>query len=373
MPLYMDVHRKTEGMTPDALREAHFQDLAIQERYGVHYHRYFFDEASGSVYCLVEGPSAEACHAVHAASHGLEPDEIIEVQPELVQLFFAATKYDENGAAITGDGRPDGGLRVIMFTELANFTEVARESEADAAALLQCHDRVVRAALLENDGHEVRHTGEGIMAVFHSVTPALNAARRIQRGARDYDTGTRPRPLVRVGLSAGEPVAHHEELFGAAVNTARRICELAEPGQILVSGALRELGVGRRARFSRIGERALKGVDESITLFALEWRGPGEAAEPAALRRVAETLARFRDEIGRRRVARALIAYSFVLFAVLQVADLTLEPLGMPEGSYDLVVILGLLGFPVAALLAWAFDVTATGIRRTAALEEQAD
>jgi class 3 adenylate cyclase len=367
----MDVHRRIEGLTPDALRAAHLKDLDAQQQFGVHYHKYFFDQATGSVFCLAEGPSAEACKAVHGASHGLLPDEIIEVQPELIDIFFKATRYDDVGAAITNDGKPDGGLRVIMFTEIANYTSVARRSEADAAALLDCHDRAVRDALRQYDGHEVRHTGEGIMACFHSVTPALQAARRIQRDCGEHDHGLRAKPVLRVGLSAGEPVARHHELFGAAVNTARRICEAAEPGQILVSGALRELGVGKKIRFSRIGDRALKGVEEPITLFSLAWRRPVHSdGEQSVANRAAGRVRHFWAEMRRRRVVKVAVAYALVLFGILQVAQLTFAPIGLPEWSYQLVLVLGLIGLPVAVILAWAFDVTPSGVERTVALDD---
>ena len=367
MPLFMDVHRNLEGLTAEALRAAHLKDVGVQEKYNVHYHKYFFNEETGTVFCLAEGPNAEACRAVHSASHGLVADQIIEVQPELVEAFFARTRYDDVGAAVTHEGRPDGGLRVIMFTEIANFTAVARDREDLAVRLLVCHDRVVRHAIEHYDGKEVRHTGEGIMACFTSVSGALQAARAIQRGCAE-DAVEGDRPAIRIGLSAGEPLSRDHDLFGAAVNTARRICEVAEPGQILVSGALRELGLGKGSSFMRVGERALKDVDEPITLYSVGWRtdAHGGADDARGRRGAVHALTRFWRELRRRRVVKVAIGYAVVLFGVLQVASLTLEPLGLPDWSYQLVLVLGLLGLPLAVFLAWAFDVTPTGLERTA-------
>lgn len=79
MPLYMDSHRDVEGLTEDAVRDAHQADLATQEKYGVDYKQYWFNEAQGAVYCLVEAPSAEAAAAVHKEAHGLVADDIVEV------------------------------------------------------------------------------------------------------------------------------------------------------------------------------------------------------------------------------------------------------------------------------------------------------
>ncbi len=79
MPLYLDVHHRIEGLTRDAVAGAHRKDLAVQHRYGVNYLRYWYDEGTGKVFCLVEAPSKEAAIAVHREAHGLVADEIFEV------------------------------------------------------------------------------------------------------------------------------------------------------------------------------------------------------------------------------------------------------------------------------------------------------
>jgi hypothetical protein len=80
MPLYMDVHRKVEGLTAETGRLAHRKDLEVQHRYGVRYLRYWVDEGTGRIFCLVEAPSKEAAEAVHREAHGQVADEIFEVQ-----------------------------------------------------------------------------------------------------------------------------------------------------------------------------------------------------------------------------------------------------------------------------------------------------
>lgn len=80
MPLFMDVHDKVEGLTAEAVAGAHQKDLEVQDRYGVKYLQYWFDEGSGRVFCLVEAPDADAAHAVHREAHGLVADSITEVR-----------------------------------------------------------------------------------------------------------------------------------------------------------------------------------------------------------------------------------------------------------------------------------------------------
>lgn len=77
--LYMDIHRNIVDLTAAGLHDAHQKDLEIQEKYGVTYHRYWFEEETGTVFCLVEAPSKEAAALVHQEAHGLVADELIEV------------------------------------------------------------------------------------------------------------------------------------------------------------------------------------------------------------------------------------------------------------------------------------------------------
>jgi hypothetical protein len=80
MPLYMDTHNKVDGLTADAVAGAHQRDLEVQDKHGVAYLKYWFDEGSGRVFCLVNAPNKEAAEAVHREAHGLLADDITEVR-----------------------------------------------------------------------------------------------------------------------------------------------------------------------------------------------------------------------------------------------------------------------------------------------------
>jgi hypothetical protein len=80
MPLFMDTHGKVDGLTAEAVAGAHKRDLEVQEKHGVNYLKYWFNQNTGRVYCLVEAPSKEAAEAVHREAHGLVADDIMEVQ-----------------------------------------------------------------------------------------------------------------------------------------------------------------------------------------------------------------------------------------------------------------------------------------------------
>jgi hypothetical protein len=79
MALFMDIHRHVDGLTADKVVEAHRKDLETQGKHGVKYLKYWYNDKSGSVFCLFEAPNKEAGDKVHREAHGLAADEIIEV------------------------------------------------------------------------------------------------------------------------------------------------------------------------------------------------------------------------------------------------------------------------------------------------------
>jgi hypothetical protein len=79
MPLFMDHHEKVEGLTAQAVADAHRKDLETQGEYGVNYIKYWFDEARAR--CGARGcPDSEAAMTVHREAHGLVADDLTEVQ-----------------------------------------------------------------------------------------------------------------------------------------------------------------------------------------------------------------------------------------------------------------------------------------------------
>jgi hypothetical protein len=80
MPLFLDVHRNVKGANAQAVAEAHMKDLQAQGKHGVQYKKYWFDEGTQTIFCLVEAPSKDAAVRVHREAHGLVADEIFEVK-----------------------------------------------------------------------------------------------------------------------------------------------------------------------------------------------------------------------------------------------------------------------------------------------------
>ena len=271
MPMYMDIH-DVPGVTPDDVAKAHLKDLAVQGRHGVEYIKYWVNTKQGKIFCLCTAPSAHAADAVHREAHGLAAARIIEVTPDLADAFMGAAEVDEGGAALLpGNSERDPGTRTVFFTDMVESTSMTQRFGDEAAlAMIEIHDRIVRHALAAASGREVKHTGDGIMAVFVSAASAIRCAIAVQQNLLQYRNDNPDRPIkVRIGIAAGEPIEHHNDLFGSTVQLAARLCAHADPEQILVSNAVAELCLGKALPFLDLGHVALKGFENPVRVHAL--------------------------------------------------------------------------------------------------------
>ena len=274
MPMYMDIH-EIRGATAEDVAKAHSADVETQRKYGVEYHKYWFNESCGKIFCLCSAPSPEAAASVHREAHGLLAAKIIEVAPEIAEGFLGGSEVNSAGAAVVPGGagnERDPGIRTVLFTDIVGSTALTQSLGDDAAmALLRVHDDIVRDAVRALGGREVKHTGDGIMASFFSAVAAARCATRIQRALARHEQANREVPVkVRIGAAAGEPVENHLDLFGSTVQLAARLCSHAQPEQSLVSNVVAELCLGKGLIFQDLGEVSLKGFDRPIRVHAIQ-------------------------------------------------------------------------------------------------------
>jgi len=262
----MDRHEFAQ-ITAEDIAAAHLKDLETQGRFGVQFLTYWFDEVRQHAFCLASGPDRVAVESAHGASHGLVPTEVIEVDE--------AALYRVMGGIVNhqpGEPYVETAFRTILFTDIERSTSLTQQlGDARGMAIIRLHDQIVEAALAKYGGSEVKHTGDGVMASFVSVVAGLHAAIEIQRQVAAVSGEVGELLRVRIGLAAGEPVAERDDLFGAAVQLAARLCQRARPGAILVSDGVRGLALGKGFRFQRRGALRLKGFDEPVTAFELGW------------------------------------------------------------------------------------------------------
>jgi len=269
MPMFLDRH-DSPGLSATDLAAAHQQDLEVQERYGVKYHTYWFDPDAGTVFCLAEGPSKEIVNQVHAEAHGDLASVILELDPQMpLNMMLGNLPHHPAGTPYA-----EPALRAILFTDMRGSVAQTHALGDDGhLRLLRDHNEIVREHLAPHGGREVKHTGDGIMASFNSAVSAVAYGIAVQSQLDAHNAEAEVPLEVGIGISAGEPVTDdNDDLFGAAVQLAARLCGHASPGDIYVSLAVRELCVGKQFTFEDRGPTQLKGLPEPTPVYAVCWR-----------------------------------------------------------------------------------------------------
>ena len=265
MPVFMDRH-DLRGVTPDQVAETHVRDVAASARHDVQFLAYWFDAQSGATFCLARAPDPDAMQAVHRESHGPVSNQIIRVDEDNVLRFLGRIEDPEDLATV------ESAFRIILFTDMTGSTSMLHEvGDARYLVLLTEHDLIIRRGLVAWHGREVKHTGDGIMASFEDVGQALGCASAVLDAFDERNATAEPPILrIRIGMAAGEPVDHNDDLFGSTVNLASRICDAAASGQVLVSQLVHDLGVEEGFRFRPGEPRSLKGIPGHSVVFELE-------------------------------------------------------------------------------------------------------
>jgi class 3 adenylate cyclase len=161
-------------------------------------------------------------------------------------------------------GRPDRVLATVLFTDIVDSTRRAADlGDAGWRELLERHDALVRAQLARFGGREVKQTGDGFLASFDGPARAIQCACAIEEEARAAGI------TIRAGLHTGECERIGDDLGGLAVHVAARVGAKAAPGEVLVSGTVKDLVMGSGIEFSGRGAHELKGVPGTWPLHAV--------------------------------------------------------------------------------------------------------
>jgi class 3 adenylate cyclase len=149
----------------------------------------------------------------------------------------------------------------VLFTDVVGSTELLDRLGDDAAhELRRRHFGLLRDAVRDHGGREVKSLGDGLMVVFDSPEIAGDAALAMQRAV-----GADPDALgLRVGIAVGEAVREDDDYLGRPVVVARRLCDVAGAGEVLVSGAVRDFASETAVECDQLGPIALKGLGEPV-------------------------------------------------------------------------------------------------------------
>jgi class 3 adenylate cyclase len=163
-----------------------------------------------------------------------------------------------------GGGSPDRVLATVMFTDIVNSTDrAAKAGDREWNTLVASHDVLVRKQIEVYSGRPIKTMGDGFLATFDGPARGIRCASAIARDVRRLGIE------IRAGLHTGECEARAGDLAGMAVNIGARVASKAGPGEVLVSGTVKDLVVGSGIDFADRGTHELKGVPGEWRLFAV--------------------------------------------------------------------------------------------------------
>jgi len=211
--------------------------------------------------------------------------------------------------------KPRGGhlLATVLFTDIVDSSKVAGElGDRRWRVLLARHHVIVRRALKRYRGREIDNAGDGFFASFDDQVDAIRSACAISDGVRSLGVE------IRAGLHVGQAEIVGKKLGGIVVHAGARVMSEADPGEVLVSGVLKELVPGSGFTFHYRGTRRLKGIDGDWDLFAVTsvdgTRRP-DAADPVEAARLRESIQSL--PLVERRLSRLGIAILGVVLAMV--------------------------------------------------------
>ena len=172
----------------------------------------------------------------------------------------------------------------LLFTDLVGSTSLAtRLAPAAADDLRREHFGVLRRAIGDHGGTEVKNLGDGLMVSFEGVASAVDCAISMQQGLERRNRQASPPLHVRIGVAVGDAVPEAGDWFGPPVVEAARLCNAADGGSIYVTDAVHMLLAGAHAPAMRpLGPLELKGLPAAVEAWSVEWErlAPPAGATP---------------------------------------------------------------------------------------------
>src|SRR5262245_6658513 len=185
----------------------------------------------------------------------LDGGDAQQIMTDEIEAFVTGTRVDSDHARM---------LTTLVFTDVVGSTDrVVAIGDRAWRSVLDRHDDAIRRQLERFSGSQRRFTGDGVLATFDGPARAIRCGSAIRDAARQIGLD------VRVGIHTGEVERRGTELAGVAIHLAHRVCEVARPGEVLVSRTVVDLVAGSGLTFDDRGEHDLKGIPQPWRLFAV--------------------------------------------------------------------------------------------------------
>src|SRR6185312_1925402 len=246
------------------------------------------------------GTDAAKAHAFasHVAEYSRDPKHaaMIRAGAETMRDFLRTNKLNGPilGQALQNWNMTEGQANAppagqgdnvaIMFTDMVSSVTITQKlGDEGMMKVVQTHNLIVGSVLKTHRGKQVKHTGDGIMAMFPRVADGIAAAAEIQRQVTEYNSVTTSSPLkLRIGVSSGKPIREGDDFFGTVVQTAARLCAVAQADEIVVPDSIRQMPGCDNFAYEQPIAVPLKGFSEPQLVRKVIWANSAAARAPAA-------------------------------------------------------------------------------------------
>jgi len=242
MPIFMDRHF-VEGASQEAVAEAHLKDLEIQHQFNCKAITYWLDNERGYAFCLIEAPSKSDVVKMHEKAHGLIPNEVIEVDPLIVQSFLGRIQDPKKVTYKVQNGVQLKVFSDTSFRIIANITSTHRVllqnkfGVSKAKQLLVKQNAVLNKHLQKGKGRKVVTDGHSFVASFNALSPAVRCMYNIQKEMHSISEKIN----LRIAVHAGNPVDESKNIFGETLQLIKLLCLAKDTSHIIFSATVSQL------------------------------------------------------------------------------------------------------------------------------------
>lgn len=260
----MDIHTiNSDTFSAEDVIKAHMEDLSVQDRFGVKQVKYWVNVSAKTLFCLMEGPNKESCHAVHEQSHGQTACNIIEVNDDEFHLFLGEGTKDVNDLAQTVSGEIDTGYRTVMAIQLLDLSGVASHI---TPKLIAC----IRSSC----GTVIPFPGD-LMATFVLASDALRCTNELKNILANYNDTCE----YRLALLTGRPVDEvGNDLFENTKKRLNQLCMVGNTNEIYIANDTIELAKRdprhpepELGSFKILSDEAFHFLEALFTIIKKEW------------------------------------------------------------------------------------------------------
>lgn len=283
MPLFIDLHIDP-SLTPEAVKQCHVADKAIQEKYGVRYLQILLNQPQGHLFCLAEAPDKESCARVHQEAHGNVACNILEITETDFSALLIGKQKDNGDFTINPDGSVDTGVRAILSF---NVIGIPKDQQAARSLILE--------TLHRHGGKNTESLRNPSSVVFHSCTSAVDAALDVKSKSEQSSLNVE----VRQGISIGMPLGRDGDFFEATRKSASRFAFITEKNTITLPANAESLYNGS-VKFNNGTFRVLNVTEEKFLSHLFDYLEHEATSSELTIEVLAEEIGMSKSQLTRR-------------------------------------------------------------------------